>query len=267
MPDPVSIYDAVSDFGALYDAVPAYGTRADVAFYLEEAERAGVSSRVLELGCGTGRLTLPLAQAGHEVTGLDFSPAMLVRAREKLAAEPRSVQDRVTLVEGDARRVELGQTASFDVVLAPFRVLQHFPAISDQLEVLTGARRQLRPGGRLVLDVFNPSYPMMTRDRSAEVEDTSERTLPDGRTLRRTVRVLTVHWAEQVSDIELIYYLRTGDRMERVVQSFAMRFFTPSELTHLVARAGFRLDALYGDFDRRPLDDEAPEIIVVASVP
>jgi len=128
-----SIYDAAADFGALYDAVPAYSQRADIAFYREEAERAGGSSRVLELGCGTGRLTLPLAQAGHEVTGIDLSPAMLARAREKLAAEPRSVQDRVTLVEGDARRAELGQASSFDVVLAPFRVLQHFPAISDQL--------------------------------------------------------------------------------------------------------------------------------------
>src|SRR3982751_646288 len=265
MSDPESIYDAVSDFGALYDAVPAYGTRADVAFYLEEAERAGASSRVLELGCGTGRLTLPLAQAGHEVTGLDFSPAMLARAREKLDALPGAVRGRVTLLEGDARRIELGDAASFDLVLAPFRVLQHFPAIADQLDVLAGARRQLRPGGRLVVDVFNPSYPMMTRDRSAEFEDTPERSLPDGRTLRRTVRVLAVHWAEQVSDIELIYYLRAGDRTERVVQSFAMRFFTPAELRHLVARAGLQLDALYGDFDRRPLDDAAPEIIVVAS--
>jgi ubiquinone/menaquinone biosynthesis C-methylase UbiE len=175
MRDPVSIYDTVADFGALYDAVPAYGTRADVAFYLEEAERAGESSRVLELGCGTGRLTLPLAQAGHEVTGIDFSPAMLARAREKLAAEPRSVQDRVTLVEGDARRIELGATSPFDLVLAPFRVLQHFPAIADQLDVLAAVRRQLRPGDRLVFDVFNPSYPMMTRDRSAEDEDTPER--------------------------------------------------------------------------------------------
>src|SRR3954465_8449999 len=100
MPDPVSIYDAVSDFGALYDAVPAYGTRADVAFYLEEARRAGASSRVLELGCGTGRLTLPLALAGHQVTGIDLSPAMLHRAHAKLVAQPQAVRERVTLLEG-----------------------------------------------------------------------------------------------------------------------------------------------------------------------
>src|SRR5215204_5545757 len=238
MPDRVSSYDAVADFGALYDAVPAYGTRADVAFYLEEARRAGASSRVLELGCGTGRLTLPLAQAGHEVMGIDLSPAMLASARAKLAAQPQAVRDRVTLLEGDVRRLELAIEPSFDLVAAPFRVLQHFAAIDDQLDVLAGARRCLRPGGRLVLDVFNPSYPSMTRDRSAEVEDTSEQSLSDGRTLRRTVRVTAVHWAEQVSDVELIYHVGSGDRTERVIQAFRMRWFTPAERTHLVyARA------------------------------
>ncbi|HKP16209.1 MAG TPA: class I SAM-dependent methyltransferase [Gemmatimonadaceae bacterium] len=267
MSDNVSSYDGVAEFGALYDAIPAYGSRADVGFYVEEAERAGAASRVLELGCGTGRLTLPLAQAGHEVTGIDLSPAMLARARAKLAAQPRSVQDRVTLHEGDVRRLELEATPSFDLVAAPFRILQHLVTIEDQLDVLAGARRRLRPGGRLVLDVFNPNYASMTRDRSAEVEDTPEQSLPDGRTLRRTVRVTAVHWVEQVSDVELIYHLRTGDRTERVVQKFGMRWFTPAELTHLVARAGFRLDALYGDFDRCPLIDESAEIVVVASVP
>ena len=266
MPDSESSYDEIADFGTLYDAIPAYGARADVAFYLEEAERAGASSRVLELGCGTGRLTLPLAQAGHEVTGIDLSPAMLARARAKLAAPPSSVRDRVTLLEGDVSRIELSETPSFDLVVAPFRVLQHFVAIADQLDVLAGARRRLRPGGRLVLDVFNPNYASMTRDRSLEVEDTPEQALSDGRTLRRTVRVTAVRWVEQVSDVELIYHVRTGDTTERVVQSFGMRWYTPAELTHLVERAGFRVDALYGGFDRRPLDDEAPEIVVVASL-
>jgi SAM-dependent methyltransferase len=260
----VSSYDVAADFGAYYDAVPAYSERADVDFYLGEARRAGAASSVLELGCGTGRLSLPLARAGHTVTGVDLSPAMLARAREKLAAEPEEVRRRVTFVEGDIRELDLQPSPPRDLVIAPFRVLQHFVSGDEQLRVLSVARRQLRPGGRLVLDVFNPSYPLMTRDRSAEVEDTPERALADGRTIRRTVRIAGMHWAEQVTDVELIYYVRTGDRTERVVQAFPMRWFTPAELTHLVARAGFRLDALYGGFDRRPLDDDAPEIVVVA---
>ena len=261
-----SSYDTTTDFGMLYDAVPLYSTRADVAFYVEETRRAGESSAVLEIGCGTGRLTMPLALAGHEVTGIDLSPAMLSRARAKLAAEADDVRARVTLHECDARRMELPTESTFDVAIAPFRVMQHFVEIEDQLHVLNGARERLRAGGRLVFDVFNPNYSLMTRDRSVEVEDTPEQTLADGRTVRRTVRVLAVHWVEQASDLELTYYVGTGGRTERIVQEFRMRWFTPSELRHLVVRAGFRVDALYGGFDRSALNDEAAEIIVVASV-
>jgi SAM-dependent methyltransferase len=265
MPHHESSYDMSPDFGTFYDAVPLYSTRGDVGFYVEEAERAGASSAVLEIGCGTGRLTLPLARAGHAVTGIDLSPAMLARARSKLEAEPPDVRARVALLETDARRMALPPSPAFDLAIAPFRVMQHFLTIEDQLDVLTHVRERLRAGGRFVFDVFNPSYPLMTRDRSAEAEDTPEQALPDGRTLRRTVRVLAVHWVEQVSDLELIYYVRTGDRVERIVQEFQMRWFTPAELTHLVSRAGFRLEAMHGGFDRRALDDGAPEIIVVVS--
>jgi SAM-dependent methyltransferase len=258
-----STYEATADYGTLYDAVPAYAERADIAFYLGEAERAGT---VLEVGCGTGRLTLPLARAGHVVTGIDLSPAMLARARAKLDAEAPEVRARVTLLETDARRMTLASDAAFDLAVVPFRVMQHFVSIDDQLDVLAEVRKRLRPDGRVVFDVFNPSYPLMLGDRSAEVEDTPEHALPDGRTVRRTVRVLAVHWAEQVSDLELIYYVGSGGRTERIVHRFPMRWFTPSELKHLVARAGYRLDALYGGFDRRPVGDDAPELIVVASV-
>jgi SAM-dependent methyltransferase len=260
----MSSYDVSPEFGALYDSAPVYAERADIAFYVDEANRIDAESVVLELGSGTGRLTLPLARAGHPVIGVDLSPAMLARARVKLAAEPEEVRRRVTLLAGDVRAADFTPPTVPDLVIAPFRVLQHFTSIDDQLRVFALARRVVRAGGRFVLDVFNPAYPMMTQDRSAEVEDVAERPLGDGRTVRRTVRVTAVHWAEQVSDVELIYHLRRGDHTERVVQAFRMRWFTPAELAHLVARAGFRLEAMFGGFDRRPLTDEAPEIIVVA---
>lgn len=259
----MSSYDVSPDFGMFYDAAPVYAVRPDIAFYVEEANRIGDGSVVLELGSGTGRLTLPLARAGHPVIGLDQSPAMLERARTKLVAEPEDVRRRVTLLEGDIRSADFTPPAVPDLVIAPFRVLQHLTSIEDQLRLFALARRVVRPGGWFVLDVFNPAYPMMTTDRTAEVEDVPERPLGDGRTVRRTVRITKVHWAEQVSDVELIYHVRSGEHTERVVQAFPMRFFTPAELVHLVARAGFRLETVYGGFDRQPLKDESPEIIAV----
>jgi SAM-dependent methyltransferase len=255
-------YETSPDFGVLYDAIPAYAAREDAAFYLEEAARGGRSVSVLEIGCGTGRVSLPLARAGHRLTGVDGSPAMLARFREKLAEEPEEVRQRVALVESDAR--EFSVPGGFDLAIAPFRVLQHLTTTRDHLACFATVRFHLAPGGRFAFDVFNPHYTLLVRDRAAEAEDTPETALPDGRTLRRTARVTRVRWVEQVSDVELIYYVRGGEAEERLVQAFPMRWFTPPELEHLLARTGFAVEAMLGGFDRQPLTDDAPEIVVVA---
>lgn len=269
-----SVYDAVQDFGWLYDQVPAYIARDDVAFYLGEASRA--AGAVLDLGCGSGRLLLPLLRAGHAVTGVDASPSMLARCRSKLALEPPGVRARATVLECDIRDLAipglrtatgpLGDAGGFALAIAPFRILQHLITTEDQLRCLASVRRQLALDGRLVFDVFNPHVASMVTDRSAEAEDTPELALPDGRHFRRTARVLRVRWTEQVSEVELIYYLRTGGTVERTVQRFDMRWYQASELEHLLARAGFAIDEVFGDFARAPLRDESPEIVVVARV-
>ena len=263
-----SSYEMMPDFGALYDAVPAYVARPDVPFYVEQAaqSRTSMPATVLELGCGTGRILLALARRGHTVTGLDQSDAMLAQCRAKLAEEPGSVRNRVSLSRSDVRDFTVAPPAArgFDLAVAPFRVLQHLTTATDQLRCLSTVHRHLAPGGMFVFDVFNPNYPLMTRDRSQEVEDTAERALPDGRYLRRTVRVTAVRWVGQVSDVELTYYIRTGGTVQRVVQAFPMRWYTPPELEHLLERSGFRVEAVYGNFDRSPLTDESPEIVNVA---
>jgi SAM-dependent methyltransferase len=267
------MYDTVPDFGSLYDEVPAYFARRDVAFYVAEAERRAPSAgAVLDLGCGTGRLLIPLARAGHPVTGVDRSSAMLARCRDKLARESPDVRSRTVLFEGDVRDftppapagVGPRSAGAFALAIAPFRILQHLVTIADQLRTLDMVKQSLAPGGHFALDVFNPNFVLMATDRTAEAEDTPERPLADGRFFRRTARVVRVRWAEQVSEIELIYYLRDGDHVTRLVQAFDMRWYTAAELEHLLARAGFSMDAVYGDFDRSPLRDASSEIVIVA---
>ena len=258
----MSIYDAFPDLPAIYDAVPLYVARRDVGFYVDEAEDAG--GHVLEVGCGTGRILLAVARSGSAIEGLDASAEMLERCRAKLQKEPDDVRHRVTLHRADARTFDIGR--QFDLVIAPFRVMQHLTTIEDQLAFLHSAARHLRQGGRLAFDVFNPDFNALVSADGTEREDTPNTKLPDGRSFRRAGRVARVRWIDQVSEIELIYYVtpESGGPVERHVQSFDMRWFLSAELVHLLARAGFRVRSIYGDFDRSPLTDKSPEQIVCA---
>jgi len=256
------MYDAFPDLPAIYDSVPAYVARRDVQFYVDEA--TNVRGRVLEVGCGTGRILLPIARSGRAIEGVDASPEMLDRCRTKLREEPDEVQRRVTLHQGDARSFDIGR--QFALVTAPFRVVQHLTTVDDQLGFLESAARHLSPGGQLVFDVFNPNFTALVSADGVEKEDTPNTTLPDGRSFRRTGRVVGVRWIDQVSEIELIYYIsgKPGEPVERHIQSFDMRWFLRAELVHLLARAGFRVRSFYGDFDRSPLTGKSPEQIVCA---
>jgi streptomycin 6-kinase len=261
MPTDPAAYDAVPDLGLLYDAVAGYSTRPDVAFYVREAERSG--GPVLELGCGTGRILIPMARAGCTVAGLDGSREMLARCEAKLRDEPAEVRARATLHHGDARDFDLG--ATFGLVTAPFRLMQQVVTIDEQLGLLGSVRRHLAPGGRFVFDVYNPSFAALAAADGAEHEDTPERPLPDGRTLRRAVRIPRVRWVDQVSETELVYYLAPapGAPAERYVQAFDMRWYVRAELVHLLGRGGFRVTAIDGDFDGAPLAG-SPEMVVHA---
>ncbi len=255
-------YSDIAELPELYDNVPRYASRQDVDFYVELCRQA--SGGVLELGCGTGRVLIPAAEAGCTITGLDQSESMLQRCRAKVGELPPEIRKRVTLVHGDMTGFDLGRM--FDLVIVPFRPVQHLITVEEQLRFLQCARKHLVRDGRLAFDVFHPDPRYLTGPvDSEEVEDTPETQLADGRTLRRTARFLARRRAEQCSDIEIAYYLRDPNgETRRLVQRSPLRYFFRFELEHLLARVGFEITALYGDFDKSPLTDESPEMIVTA---
>jgi SAM-dependent methyltransferase len=254
-------YDTIPNFGKLYDSIPAYLARTDIDFYVDVARRTG--GPVLELGCGTGRVLLPIARAGIRIDGVDGSKLMLDRCRDRLAAETQEVRDRVTLQLRDG--AEFTSPTKYPLVIAPFRVFQQLVTVEHQLAFLAAAERHLAPGGWFVFDVFNPSFRMMSADRSGESVDTPEFTLEDGRKLKRTARIPNVRWLDQVSEIELIYYVtEPGKVTDRFVQALELRWYTRVELDHLLARAGLRATATYGNFDRSAPSDVAPEFVIRA---
>jgi len=249
-----------------YDQLIPYRERGDIAFFVEMAQES--RGPVLEVGCGTGRVLIPTAQAGVEIVGLDLSSYMLAVCRTNLAQEPPEVQARARLVEGDMRDFDLGR--EFALATIPFRPFQHLTTVEDQIACLGAIYRHLAPGGRLILDLFNPSIPYLAApERLEEWDDVPEFAMPDGRRVRRRARITRRDYFDQVQDVELIYYVTHGDgRRERLVHSFPMRYLFRFEAEHLLVRCGFVVEALYAGYDKSPYGSKYPgELIFVARRP
>ena len=149
----ISPYDAWAE---IYDSVFSYVVD-DIPFYVEEATRAG--GRVLELGCGTGRVSIPMAQAGIDVVGIDSSSTMLTRAREK---SQKAGTQNLNLLCADMRDFNI--SSKFDLVIIPFRGLLSLLSVDDQIRTLMNIKRHLEPGGKLIFDIFVPDLNMMVQE-------------------------------------------------------------------------------------------------------
>lgn len=248
-------------FAEFYDANGLYRARQDTAFFVEEALASG--GETLEVGCGTGRVLIPTARAGVRVTGLDASTGMLDVCRENLALETADVRDRVTLVEGDMRGFDLGR--QFALATFPFRPFQHLMTVEDQLKCLACVRRHLVPGGRVILDLFNPSMKGMAEEGVKETVE-PEFALPDGRRVVRTARVLSRDRFAQVLHLEFVHEVTHVDgRRDAFLNRFEMRYLFRFEAEHLLHRAGFMLEQVYAGYDRSPFGSKDPgELILMA---
>src|SRR5580698_5646539 len=138
MSEQKALYDGfIADY---YDSSPIVVNRTqDVAFYANAARKYG--DPVLELGCGTGRITMAIAEAGYRVVGLDISEKMLERAVAKQTALRREVRERVHLVQGDMTQFELKE--KFRTIIIPFRPFQHLLETEQQIGCLNCARKHL----------------------------------------------------------------------------------------------------------------------------
>jgi SAM-dependent methyltransferase len=227
------LYDEIASF---YDPWSRSVTE-DIGFYVDEAIASG--GPVVELAVGTGRIAVPVAQAGIAVIGVDSSPAMLDVARE--AAEAAGVRDRVDLRLGDLREPPVSERVP--LVVCPFRSLLHMETEAEKLRALRAARALLEDGGRFVFDVFSPSR-----------EDIQE---TDGRWLEREPGIFErADWDEGSRTLTL------SVRSNGSITSFGLHWLSVPEWLRLLDEADLDVLAIYGWFDRRPHEGDEDMIFV-----
>ncbi len=239
-------------YPAFYDCFEL-GQPGDVRFYVEEAQRAGAP--VLELGCGTGRTLIPVAQAGIDIVGLDRSPAMLSIANRNVAGLSAQTQRHIELVQGDMRSFYVEKR--FSLVMIPNRSFLHLLTPEDQRQTLTRIRDHLIDGGRLVFNIFDPRLEWIVEDHKfpeSPLRKHAEFVHPD--TGNQVFVWATRKYELEPQIIKEDFIFEEVDNQEKSVSraytSLTLRFIYRYEMQYLLELSGFKVEVLYGNFQRGP---------------
>jgi len=250
-PDGRAALDALARF---YDLRHGSGG-ADAAFYASLAEES--PGPVLEVGCGTGRLLLPLAQAGRPVIGIDVSAAMLRRARSRIAGSDAAA--RVGLVQADVHHMPLRGAG---LAIMALNTLCHLAGLGEQEAALAGVHSALATGGMLAVDVPNPHLDLGSRPNGVVTLEAVHEGI-DGTTFEWSVSDCDI--ADQTMNVRLIW--DTCDRvgaLRRQSRCYSLRLLYRFELELLLRAAGFREVQVLGDFDGGEYRADSPRMIALA---
>jgi SAM-dependent methyltransferase len=266
MSDVVDYFAEGSLSAALYDFLEGtvQGAKGDVDFYLELAASTG--GPVLDVGTGTGRVAWPLAEAGHEVVGVDLAASMLKRAEAKGARRPDAAK-RVSFIQRNMVDLDLGRR--FPLVLVPYRSFNHLLTAADQHKALLALRAHLAPGGRASLHLFDPppdlfaSVELLENHRHLNILHPRTREMLRWRIEERHVDAA----AQRVTQI-ISYRIERADgslaRESR--EAIEQRWSFQHEMRALFAAAGFQVDALYSDFAKSPPTQGKEQIWVLSGL-
>lgn len=245
------------------------GDTEDVDFFVRLANELK-PARVLELACGSGRVAVPLAEAGarngFDVAGLELVPEMLADAERRRAGSPPDVQTRLTLVRGDMRTWR--SDGPFDLVLSPCSSMCHLLSLDDQLAAWRTAHANLAPGGRFAVDVSMPNLAayadsladppraILEVDRDTRDADKNERLL------RFKTTRFYIH--EQRAEVRYLYDRFVEDTArERFASDYECHVYFPRELQLLFLHTGFSIERMFGDYFGRPLGPKSRQMILV----
>ena len=241
------------DYAPFYDWENAQTlARRDVPFWQRLA--GAQDGRVLELGCGTGRLTVPVARTGAHLVGIDRSAAMLARARLRLRRSRASA----LLLRGDIRYLPFRRRTRFAMVMAPYGMLQSLTSERDLRATLSAVHGALRRRGLFAIDLV-PDLP-----RWAEYKGRVSLTGRRGRGHVRLTESVRQDRKRKLTIFDQQYEERRG--RERAVRRFSLTFRTISvpQMRRRLEHAGFAIDAVLGDYEGGPLDSRADVWIILA---
>ena len=243
----------VRAYDAFYREAPPQ-MAGDVAFYRQLVQRTG--GPLLELACGTGRIAIPLAESGLDVTGVDVSDGMLAIIRRKATAHP------VILIAQDMSILQLDRR--FGCIIVAFRSFQHLLTIELQRQTLAAIHRHLAPNGRVALNLFDPRLDLLIDEtpRQAGLRGTDPIT---GHTFTGELLSARFDYLAQIRHDLWRYreYAPDGVLLAEDTRDMALRWTWRWELHHLLELCGFAVEAQYSDFTGSP-PAYGKELIVIA---
>ncbi len=234
----------------------------DIAYIVKLAARS--EQPVLELGCGTGRLLLPLARTGHSVVGLDTSAEMLAEASAKILEERKQVQERIELLKLDMSDFSLAKR--FGLIVLPYNTLMHL----DRLQLkatLSNIKDHLAAGGCLFVDVDNPLEVADPGDNDLLI---LERTLHDEKAQTTILQFSSsrVETRRQTRRVTWVFdeSPREGGGVKRTVVETTLHYYLPHELALLLEESGLMLRAQYGSYTQEPYTEDSPRLLIEATI-
>ena len=209
-------------------------------------------TRILELCCGSGRLTLPIARAGYDITGVDYTPSMLEQAKTKASLAGL----KINFIEADIRTLDLQE--KYDFIFIPFNSIHHLYTNEDLFEAFQVVKNHLKDGGLFLLDCFNPNIQYIV-DGEKELKEIAGYTTGDGRDvwIKQTMRYEN---KTQINRIEWHYFIN-GEFNS--VQNLDMRMFFPQELDSYLEWNGFHIVHKYGGFEGEAFHDHSEKQVFV----
>lgn len=242
-------HKAIYRNGQHYDLLNSKITDEDLPFYLDSTTKYG--EPILELACGTGRLTIPIKEKGYSITGIDISEGMICEARKK--ASEKKVDIKFHLA--DIRDFDLN--CKFKLIILPFNSICHLHDYESIFSCLECVKKHLTDDGRFIVDVFNPSFEHLTRDK-------------DTRTLigeyffnSQKVKITETNTYNSSDQINYINWYYDIDGIE-TTENLNMRMFFPQELDNYLRCSGFKIEKKYGSFDKSEFTSNSDKQIIIS---